>query len=139
MCHNSSGCLSYDYSVIGTVCVLHSGVEGPTTDEYENVFETPPLRSSAGFSHFEKLGVGNSTVFKIANLTLLHGLSYFVNLRLRNVLGYVNVVSSPAIIVDFTPPEPGLLRNVQSDTLSTDACAVSYFQVSLSCNKKSFK
>ena len=129
-CLNDADCLSFDHSSIDDLCVLHNGIEGPpNSEEYDHIFGTPPLRSSRGFYHFEKLGVGSSVLMNFTGLPLQHGRQYYINLRLSNKLGYTNVVSSPAFTVDLTPPEPGVLRNVVSDVLLTDGCNASFFQV----------
>ena len=62
-------------------------------------------------------------------LSLQHGRRYYINLRLSNKLGYTNIVSSPPITIDLTPPEPGVLRNVVSDMLLTDGYNASFFKV----------
>lgn len=110
--------------------MLHDAIEGPTNnEEYDHIFGTPPLRSSRGFYHFEKLGAGNSVLMNFTGLSLQHGRRYYINLRLSNKLGYTNIVSSPPITIDLTPPEPGVLRNVVSDMLLTDGCNASFFKV----------
>jgi len=113
------------------VCVLHDDIEGPAMDliaDYPNNFATPRLRVSASFYHYEKLGVGNSTNHVFTNLSLVSGNTYYINLRLQNGLGYSSIVTSPGIVVDFTPPDPGPIANADSNTTIANGCAASIIQ-----------
>ena len=130
-CHDDALCKSFDYSVDDDICVLHSNIEGPASDStanYPNNFATPLLRMSSSFYHYEKLGIGNSTNHVFTNLSLESGQNYYINVRLQNGLGYDDVVSSHAIVVDFTPPEPGVITNAVSDTVIVDGCSASIVQ-----------
>ena len=100
---------------------------------YENNFNTTPLRSSQSYRHYEKLGVGNSTVVEFERLNFLHNRVYYINMHLRNRLGYTNVVSSPGFLVDLTPPTPGKIRNSASDSLQRDGCSASRDLPNLEC------
>ena len=113
------------------VCVLHDDIEGPAMDltaDYPNNFATPRLRVSASFYHYEKLGVGNSTDHVFTNLSLVSGNTYYINLRLQNGLGYSSIVTSPGIVVDFTPPDPGPIANADSNYIIANGCAASIVQ-----------
>ena len=92
---------------------------------YENNFNTTPLQSSQSYRHYEKLGVGNSTVVEFDRLNFMHNRVYYINMCLRNRLGYTNVVSSSGFLVDLTPPTPGKIRNAVSDSLQADGCSAS--------------
>ena len=92
---------------------------------FENIFETVSLQTSRTYYHYEKLGVGNSTVVTYSGLPFEHGREYYINMRLRNRLGYTNVVSSSGFLVDFTPPSPGKIRNRENDTIVADGCDAS--------------
>ena len=130
-CNDNTLCLSFDFSVEDSVCVLHSDIEGPATDnvvDYPNNFATPRLRASASFYHYEKLGVGNSTNHVFTNLSLAGGNTYYINLRLQNGLGYSSIVTSSGIVVDFTPPDPGPIANPDSDTMRAEGCTASIAQ-----------
>jgi len=123
-------CRSFDFSTEDRICVLHSDIEGPAMDltaDYNNNFATPHLRASASFYHYEKLGVGNSTNHIFNNLSLVSGSTYYINLRLQNGLGYSNIVTSPGIVVDFTPPDPGPIANADN-TIIADGCTASIVQ-----------
>ena len=124
-------CKSFDFSVDDSTCVLHSDIEGPVTNtasDYPNNFATPSLRASASFYHYEKLGIGNSTNHIFTDLALESGWTYYINVRLQNRLWYSNVVSSPGIVVDFTPPEPGLIANAVRNSVVSDNCDASIIQ-----------
>ena len=124
-------CKSFDFSTDDSVCVLHSDIEGPFNDataNYSNNFATPLLRVSTSFYHYEKLGIGNSTNHIFTDLSLESGQIYYINVRLQNRLGYENIVSSPGIAVDFTPPEPGVIANAFSDSVVADECTASIVQ-----------
>ena len=117
-CDSNVNCKSLDFSSEQRRCILHSSVEGPHTPPdvgYTNNFATTPLLPSQGFEHYEKLGVGNSTLYTFTGLALRHRQRFFVNLRLRNKLGYSNLVSSDVVVVDLTPPYPGRIRNAARD------------------------
>ena len=127
-CADSISCRSFDYSLLESNCILHGSIEGPETPpnaDYENVFYTPPLRTSRSYSHYEKLGVGNSTVIEFSNLSFIHNTFYYINMRLRSRLGYTNTVNSFAFLVDLTTPTPGRIRNAVSDLLQVDGCSAS--------------
>ena len=130
-CLDDSLCKSFDYSADDATCVLQSDIEGPASDSmasYPNNFATPSLRVSSSFYHYEKLGIGNSTNHVFTNLSLESGWNYYINVRLQNRLGYDDIVSSRAIVVDFTPPEPGVIANAVSDTIIADGCSASIVQ-----------
>ena len=119
-CLSLPDCRSFDYSSSDLVCILHSNIEGPSNSSaFENVFYTPSLRSARGYWHYERLGAGNATVLLLSNLPLQHGGMYYVNMRLRNLLGYESVVSSPGFLVDLTPPVPILIGPPASITMTS--------------------
>ena len=121
-CASQSDCLSFDYSPNENTCVIHNGLEGPPSDlEIENIFETPPLQVVSDFSHYERLGMGNSTVSEFSGLSLEHNTLYYINMRLVNGLHYTSVASSTPFLVDLTPPTPGHIRSAQSN-LTVSSC-----------------
>ena len=125
-------CLSFDYSKTQKRCILHSNIEGPASDNrFPNNFETSQLHLSQDFIHYEKLGVGNSTIFIFTNLTLQHRRNFTVNLRLQNLLGYTNVISSKSILVDLTPPLPGFITNIVHESYVNEECG---FNIKQLCN-----
>ncbi len=124
MCEDHSDCLSYDYSQSQERCILHSNIEGPTTldsNDFVNTFETLPLQISKDFVHYEALGKGHVTMYTLPGLEFQQGQIFFINLKLRNKLGYTNIVSSTSVLVDMTPPTPGRLRNT-NETLERKEC-----------------
>lgn len=140
-CLNNSNCLSFDYSQQEATCSIHGNIEGPTSaqnshslypfqntdvyfESFENVYETPILRTAGNYYHYEKLGVGNTTELEFSDLFFEHNTMYFINLRIRNKLGVENIVSSTGFLVDLAPPYPGMIRNAASDVLVSDGCNV---------------
>jgi hypothetical protein len=114
LCEELQICLSFDYSGAEQTCVLHDGIEGPKSGTFENIFSTPELQRANGYTHYEKLGVGNSTVVRFSGLMFEHDTVYYINMRLRNGLAYENVVTSSGFLVDLTPPLPGLVGDGNS-------------------------
>ena len=125
LCNDQEGCLSFDYSQEQSICILHDNTEGPEGPTQENIFETLSLQTSKSYYHYEKLGAGNSTVVTYSGLSFEHNRVYYVNMRLRNRLGHMNVVSSSGFLVDFTPPLPGKIRNGGNDSIFADGCDAS--------------
>ena len=74
---------------------------------------------------YERLGLGNSTVVEFSNLSLSHNTYYYLNMRLKNRLGYTSTASSSPFVVDLTPPTPGRIRNAAVDVLLADGCLAS--------------
>lgn len=131
LCTNNPHCLSVDYSVTQKRCILHDSILGPssTNSKFSNSYRTEPLQVSSDFVHYERLGSSNSTLFIFHNLTLEHRRTFFVNVKLRNVLGYTNTISSEVVTVDLTPPKPGLIRNAISDTVINVGCGFNSQQI----------
>jgi hypothetical protein len=46
----------------------------------------------------------------------------------RNVLGYDAYLIGEGTMVDFTPPEPGIIKNAKSDILRADKCTAAITQ-----------
>lgn len=130
LCSDDDDCLSFDHSVSQKRCILHSAIEGPHTPnaDFTNNFETTPIQRSHDFEHFEKLGVGNSTRFDLTGLDLKHGQRFYVNLRLRNKLGYTSYTSSDVVVVDLTPPTPGRISNAVRDEVIFESCPFNPYQ-----------
>ena len=125
LCNSWEVCLSFDYCQEQSICILHDNIEGPEVFEQENIFETLSLQTSRSYYHYEKLGVGNSTVKTYAGLTFEHDRLYYINMRLTNRLGHTTVVRSSGFLVDFTPPTPGKIRNRENDTTIAEGCEAS--------------
>ena len=125
LCSSREACLSFDYSQEQSICILHDNIEGPEESQQENIFETLRLQVSRSYYHYEKLGIGNSTLVTYSGLTFEHDRLYYINMRLTNRLGHTNVVSSSPFLVDFTPPNPGKIRNRQNDTTIAEGCEAS--------------
>ncbi|KAK3612515.1 hypothetical protein CHS0354_024486 [Potamilus streckersoni] len=99
-------CMSFnfDYGPSG-ICELLEAIEGL---DYK-------IFLSGLFSHYERLGIGHALEFSFGDLILEHNGYYYFNLELVNELGYKNFISTEGILVDFTPPEPGLIKNGSKD------------------------
>eukprot|EP00058_Branchiostoma_floridae_P003025 XP_002588513.1 hypothetical protein BRAFLDRAFT_79466 [Branchiostoma floridae] len=80
------------------------------------------LKRVGHFHNFERLGVGHAVEFRHEDLQLSHDSLYYFNFYLNNALGYVNILTSPGVLADFTPPSPGPLENVIMDVLMTEDC-----------------
>lgn len=115
LCQDTPDCLSFDHSPSQQTCILHSHIEGPPSlGDFENIFQTVELQEAEGYTHHERLGVGNSTQMELSGLRFEHNVEYYINLRLRNALGYESVISSSGFLVDLTPPLPGLVGAASS-------------------------
>lgn len=111
------GCKGFDHDGVGNECILHSQLrEGPGTK----------LIPMGNFHHYIRsdrtMSASYEGTLKIIDLALEHAMSYFINVRARNALGYSAIDSSPAVHVDLTPPEPGLIANASSDAMYADRC-----------------
>ncbi|KAK3612537.1 hypothetical protein CHS0354_024514 [Potamilus streckersoni] len=106
-------CMSFnfDYGPSGT-CELLEAIEGL---DYK-IFQ------SGLFCHYERLGIGHAVEFSYEDLMLEHNGYYYFNLELINELGYKNFISTKGILVDFTPPEPGLIKNGSKDYTEIVPC-----------------
>ncbi|WAR20843.1 hypothetical protein MAR_014817 [Mya arenaria] len=119
-------CVSFDYEYHSETCDLHDIVEGA------NAY----LRISGTYSNYERLGIGYHVTLEYDNLPLSHGAQYFVNVQVNNVLGYQSFLLGEGTLVDFTPPEPGLIMNNKTDYLKADRCNASVAQ---RCNEVTWK
>ena len=95
----STDCQSFNYDFLSGNCELLNGIQG---SEYS-------LSESALNRHYERLGGGNIYRFMYTNLTLHHNVTYYLNFHMVNYLGYENYISSDAVMLDLTSPEPGEL------------------------------
>ncbi|KAH3747110.1 hypothetical protein DPMN_181532 [Dreissena polymorpha] len=116
--NHGSNCVSFSYEYHTETCDLHDQVAGA------NAY----LRISGTYKSYDRLGIGYNTYIEYNNLPLRHGTQYFVNVEVTNVLGYVAYLVGEGTMVDFTPPEPGLILNSQSDFLRADRCKASISQ-----------
>ena len=119
LCINyGSNCVSFDYETHSETCDFHDVVQGA------NAY----LRLSGTYSSYERLGTGYHTPIEYSNLPLKHGTIYFVNTRIRNVLGYDGYLVGGGTMIDFTPPEPGIVGKVSQDILRADNCTAAVTQ-----------
>ncbi|WAQ98196.1 hypothetical protein MAR_022569, partial [Mya arenaria] len=119
-------CISFDYEYHSETCDMHDVVEGA------NVY----LRISGTYSNYERLGIGYHVTLEYDNLPLSHGSQYFVNVQVNNVLDYQAFILGEGTLIDFTPPEPGLILNNKTDYLKADRCKASVAQ---RCNEVTWK
>ena len=108
-------CVSFDYDYSSGTCNIHTVIEGIHAQ----------LVTSGAYNHFERLGQGSSAYFTFDDLHLRHGSSYYFNVLVTNDKGYRSLISSDEIVVDFTPPEPGLIQNAKQDIFQHDGCEAS--------------
>ena len=113
-----ANCVSFDYETHSGKCDFHDVVEGA------NVY----LRLSGTYTNYERLGVGYKTPIEYANLPLTHGTVYFINTKIKNILGYEAFLVGDGTMVDFTPPEPGPVGQVSQDILQADKCTAAVTQ-----------
>ena len=104
-------CISFDYEFHTETCDLQSVIEGPNAE----------LRVSGTYKNYERLGVGYNA-FVAYNISLQHGLRYFINAEITNELGYKAFITSKGTLVDYTPPEPVNVGNASKDYMVADAC-----------------
>ncbi|CAH1277633.1 Hypp9726 [Branchiostoma lanceolatum] len=107
-----SKCLSFNYDYGDGDCELLEEIEDHGVEIHE----------VGHFYNFERLGVGHAVEFRHEDLKLRHNELIYFNLFLNNTLGYVNILTSPGVLTDFTPPSPGPLENVIMDVLMTEDC-----------------
>ncbi|XP_066275501.1 uncharacterized protein [Branchiostoma lanceolatum] len=112
MRHPPAKCLSFNYDYGYETCELLEEIEGNGVEMHE----------VGHFYNFERLGVGHAVEFRHGDVQLRHNVLYYFNLYLNNTLGYVNILTSPGVLTDFTPPSPGPLENVIMDVLMTEDC-----------------
>ncbi|CAH1239174.1 HEG1 [Branchiostoma lanceolatum] len=110
--HPPAKCLSFNYDYGHETCELLEEVEGHGVEMHE----------VGHFHNFERLGVGHAVEFRHEDVHMRHDALYYFNLYLNNTLGYVNILTSPGVLTDFTPPSPGPLENVIMDVLMTEDC-----------------
>ncbi|CAH1258771.1 JAG1 [Branchiostoma lanceolatum] len=106
-------CLSfnYDYGSTGTCEILEE-------------LEVPGVRlhQTGHFHHYERRGVGKMLEFDFDSLSLRHDNLYYFNVYLQNSLGYASILTSRGIIVDHTPPSPGLISDNRWDQVYGEVC-----------------
>ncbi|XP_021370398.1 uncharacterized protein LOC110461300 [Mizuhopecten yessoensis] len=105
-------CVSFDYAYHTEQCDLHSVVEG----------HQAKLRIIGTYANYERLNIGSTVYVLYTDLTLVHGLTYFINVHVTNVLEYEGFMKSSGTIVDFTPPETGPLGKGYNETIQADRC-----------------
>ena len=85
-------------------------------------------REDADFQTYEMLGKAYTAPLQYNSLPLQQGMVYYVNVNVTNVLGYHSILTSKGTMVDFTPPEPGVIRNASRDVVVADGCGASILQ-----------
>ncbi|XP_066289112.1 uncharacterized protein [Branchiostoma lanceolatum] len=110
--HPPAKCLSFNYDYGHETCELLEEIEGHGVEMHE----------VGHFHNFERLGVGHAVEFRHEDVQMRHDALYYFNLYINNTLGYVNILTSPGVLTDFTPPSPGPLENVIMDVLMTEDC-----------------
>ncbi|XP_078620549.1 uncharacterized protein LOC144887293 isoform X2 [Branchiostoma floridae x Branchiostoma japonicum] len=102
---------NYDYGESGR-CELLEEAEGYGV-----------LLHTIGHMHyFERLGIGKAVTFSHTDLELQHSQLYYFNYHLTNDLGYISILTSRPVKVDFTPVEPGIIQNESFDNTTKEPC-----------------
>ncbi|XP_078616233.1 uncharacterized protein LOC144884654 [Branchiostoma floridae x Branchiostoma japonicum] len=118
--HPPTKCLSFNYDYHYKVHKLYGYGQCELLEEIEG--HGVEMHEVGHFHNFERLGVGHAVEFRHEDLQLSHDSLYYFNFYLNNTLGYVNILTSPGVLADFTPPSPGPLENVIMDVLMTEDC-----------------
>jgi hypothetical protein len=105
-------CLSFDYDKHDKLCLLHDQVL-----EIGSAFT-----ASDGSQHYIRLGSGSTTELSWSDFRFEHNQLYYINIKVTNKLGYTSVISSQPVLVDLTPPSPGLIKNAISDERVVIGC-----------------
>ena len=113
-----ANCVSFDYERHSETCDFHDVIQGA------NAY----LRLSGTYSNYERLGSGYNAPIEYTHLNLQGGIIYFVNVEVQNILGYNTVLFGEGTMIDFTPPEPGLVGNVTRDEFKADNCTAAVTQ-----------
>ena len=111
-------CVSFSFNQFLYACELQSVTEG--------VFAKRLM--DGHFYTYERLGRGYSAEVEHRNLVLRHGVRYHVNSAIEDVLGYQSVLTSPGIMVDHTPPEPGPVGEGAVEEMLLSGCSASIIQ-----------
>ena len=112
-------CFSFNYAEVLRICQLLDAIGADSDVEFAKDQE---------YSYYEKRGVGNHASFKYENLPLVHDTLYFLNLHIVNQLLYESFIYSPGMLIDFTMPEPGIVRNASVNETRHDGCHAAFNQ-----------
>ena len=112
-------CFSFNYADVHRVCELLNAIGADSDIEFEKDLQ---------YSYYEKRGVGDRASFKYQDLPLVHNRLYFLNLYIVNQLLYESYLSSPGMLMDFTPPEPGLVMNASLNETRHGGCSAAFNQ-----------
>ena len=104
-------CHSFDFELHTLFCDLHELTESPDIK----------LQERGSYQNYERLGLSTNS-YKEYSVTLEHGARYYINVQIYNTLGYNGYLNSSGTLVDFTPPEPGLIVNGTKDVVINDGC-----------------
>ena len=111
-------CISFSFNQFLYACELQSVTEGVFAKRL----------TDGHYYMYERLGRGYNAEVEHGNLTLRHGVRYHVNSAVENVLGYQSVLTSPGIMVDHTPPEPGPVGEGAVEEMLLSGCSASIIQ-----------
>ncbi|KAI6655616.1 hypothetical protein LOD99_2114 [Oopsacas minuta] len=112
-------CFSFNYAPVSHICELLNDIGGDSSLEFAYDLQ---------YSYYEKRGVGYRASLKHDNLPLVHNTLYFLNIYLMNELLYERYLHSPGILIDFTPPEPGMIVNASMNETRHDGCSAAFNQ-----------
>ncbi|KAK7113965.1 hypothetical protein V1264_000110 [Littorina saxatilis] len=117
-CLKLVSCLSFSFDEFLYSCELQSVTEGLLAARLED----------GQFYTYERLGNGYSAELEYTDLALRHGVRYYVNSVIQNVMGYTSALTSPGVMVDHTPPEPGHVGEFVVDETLISNCSTSVVQ-----------
>ncbi|XP_076452271.1 uncharacterized protein LOC143287914 [Babylonia areolata] len=117
-CLQMPTCVAFVHNPHLPLCELHEVTEGANAERIANDL----------YLTYERLGKAYTATLRYENLVLRHGVRYYVNADVQNVLGYRATLSSQGTMVDRTPPQPGPVGHVVSDNVTADGCHVSILQ-----------
>ena len=118
----------YEDSELSNDGLYHSVGYSPSS--FGQVVNWLPLNVSTSMTGHanERVGKAYTASLRYKDLPLRHGIMYYVNVYVTNVLGYQSTLTSKGTMIDFTPPEPGVVGNVELDVVVADGCTASILQ-----------
>ena len=111
-------CVSFSFNQFLYACELQSLTEGVFAKRLED----------GHYYTYERLGNGYSAEIEHRSLALRHGVRYYINSAVEDVLGYQSVLTSPGIMVDHSPPEPGPVGEGAVEEMLFSGCSASVIQ-----------
>ena len=112
-------CFSFNYALVLGICQLLNDIGADASIQFN---------SDLQYSYYERTGIGNHASFQYVDLPLIHDTLYHLNLYIVNDLLYESYFYSPAMLIDFTVPEPGTVNNASMNITRHDGCSAAFNQ-----------